>query len=128
MTRGDSKEEGKKLRHSVKSNRSTKSGTELEAGASLCLLMVGVDTAWTPLVSQACRPARTCLPQTFWSLHPFKLQPQLFFSCVTQCICVWVNLGKSLNGVFLQKLFGGLNLKNIFFSCSSFPFPSEHVK
>lgn len=40
-TRGDSEEEGKKLRHNVKSNRSTKSATELEASVSLCLLMVG---------------------------------------------------------------------------------------
>lgn len=39
---------------------------------------------------------------------------QLFFSCVTQCICVWVNLENPSNGVFLQKLFGSLNLKNIF--------------
>ena len=40
-TRGDSEEEGKKIGHNVKSNRNTKSATELEASVSLCLLMVG---------------------------------------------------------------------------------------
>ena len=40
-TRGDSEEDGKKIGHNVKSNRNTKSATELEASVSLCLLMVG---------------------------------------------------------------------------------------
>lgn len=33
------------------------------------------------------------------------------------------NLGKSLSGVFLQKLFGCLNLKKDFFQLQFFPFP-----
>lgn len=72
-----------------------------------------------PLVSQACWP--------LWNVHSPELlatnilEPSFiqtptptFFSYVTQCICVWVNLGKSLSGVFLQKLFGCLNLKFFF--------------